>query len=94
VDIGRYAQDGTTEEVKPQFLDRLLASRKQFSCLALPAVDFRFDSQENLDKNYHGSYDLYLLSCSVSFSLLTFSDVPRPFPVDMGPSMSDRKREK
>ncbi|PHV29377.1 hypothetical protein CSQ93_04705 [Janthinobacterium sp. BJB426] len=60
MDIGRYAEDGTTEEVKLQFLDRLLASKEQFSFLALPAVDFRFDSQENLDKNYHGSYYLYL----------------------------------
>ncbi|MCX7290107.1 MULTISPECIES: hypothetical protein [unclassified Janthinobacterium] len=60
VDIERYARDGTTEEVKWRFLDRLLASREQFSFLELPAVDFRFDSQENLDKNYHGSYYLYL----------------------------------
>ncbi|MNK82055.1 hypothetical protein D3C87_1018170 [compost metagenome] len=58
-DIDLYARDGTSAEIQRRFTQNLLASRLRFSFLELPEIDFRFDSKENVDKNYLGSYHLF-----------------------------------
>lgn len=58
-DIDVYAKDGTSAEIQSRFAQCLLASRLRFSFLELPEIEFRFDSKENVDKNYQGSYYLF-----------------------------------
>ncbi len=58
-DIDVYAKDGTSAEIQSRFAQCLLASRLRFSFLELPEIEFRFDSKENVDKNYQGSYHLF-----------------------------------
>ena len=58
-DIDAYARDGTSAEIQSRFAQCLLASKLRFSFLELPEIEFRFDSKENVDKNYQGSYHLF-----------------------------------
>lgn len=58
-DIDVYAKDGTSAEIQSRFAQCLLASKLRFSFLELPEIEFRFDSKENIDKNYQGSYHLF-----------------------------------
>ena len=58
-DIDVYARDGTSAEIQSQFAQCLLASKLRFSFLELPEIEFRFDSRENVDKNFQGSYHLF-----------------------------------
>lgn len=59
VDIHLYARDGTSAEIQSRLAQCLRASKLRFSFLELPEIDFRFDSRENVDKNYQGSYHLF-----------------------------------
>lgn len=53
-DVGRYAQDGTSERLKHRFI-RMLRDRGYLNNL-IPKVTFEFDSDENVQNNYEGSY--------------------------------------
>lgn len=57
-DIPKHTDVGLLHELERDFRERLIASKKQFSFQDLPPINFEYDSRENVDKNYQGSYYL------------------------------------
>lgn len=57
-DVQENADVGLLRELEMDFRERLLVSKEQFSFQELPPISFAFDSKENVDKSYRGSYHL------------------------------------
>lgn len=57
-DVQENTDVGLLSELELDFREKLLASKEQFSFQELPPISFEFDSKENVDKNYQGSYYL------------------------------------
>lgn len=57
-DVRENTDAGTLALIEEDFHKRLLASRAQFSFFELPPISFVYDSKENVDSNFQGSYYL------------------------------------
>lgn len=56
--VKEQGEAGTLIGLEEDFRERLLAFKEPFSFEDLPSISFEFDSKENVDKNYQGSYYL------------------------------------
>ncbi len=56
--VPKHSDVGILHELEMDFRERLMASKEHFSFQELPPINFEYDSKENIDKNYQGSYYL------------------------------------
>jgi hypothetical protein len=59
-ELATRRMDGTTVAIEALFKDRLEAAKNPYFFSKLPKVVFEFDSHENVQRNYQGSYFLRL----------------------------------
>lgn len=59
-ELTKRRMDGTTVAIESLFMDRLEAAKNPYFFSKLPKVGFEFDSHENVQRNYQGSYFLRL----------------------------------